>query len=497
MSDDAAADRGAERTERGQSILSRLSRIPAPLRALLVVALLEVVCWTAVTAPFLGPDEPAHFGYAQHLAETGNKPQYETGDGGTVSTEAGSALFQMNLWPLIGVGSARPFWSDADVREWERVERSLADDAGKNGGGPNAVAKNPPLYYAYQAIPYRAARGLDVFDRMFVMRLATGVFFLVTVALTWLLAAELFRSRLAQTVATAVVALSPMAAFMSGVVNPDTLLATFFAAFLLLALRLIRLGPSAGRVAAVVAVCVGGLLTHGRALPLLAALPVAIALAWWRHRPPVPRALRWGIAAASLLVVAALVAAGSGAYGGELNLGRNFRIGQFLSFVWQFYLPPLPFMDARLGPDYGFRQVFIEQYLGSFGALDVRYDRDTYRLIGLAVFAALVALAVAIVAHRRAIRPRWDAFALLAFVVAVTVFFLHVVSYRALAGGGGDPLIVGRYLLGLTPVAGLAGALLVEWGGARRGPWIAAGVVAVCVLLQLGGLGASLARFYG
>ena len=490
-------DRGAERTERGQAILSRLLRIPAPLRALLVVALLEVVCWTAVTAPFLGPDEPAHFGYAQHLAETQNKPAYEGVAGGNLSTEAGSALFQMNLYPLIGVGSARPFWSDADVREWERVERSLSDDAGKNGGGPNAVAKNPPLYYAYQAIPYTAASGLDVFDRMFVMRLATGIFFLVTVGLTWLLAAEVFRSPLARTVATAVVALSPVAAFMAGVVNPDTLLAMFFAAFVLLALRLIRLGPSTGRIAALVAVVFGGLLTHGRALPLLASLPVAIALAWWRHRPPVPRAVRWGIAAVTLLVVAALVALGSGAYGGELNIGRNFSLGQFASFVWQFYLPPLPFMDARLGPDYGFRQVFVEQYLGSFGALDVRYERDTYRLIGLGVIAGLIWLAVAIVARRREIRPRWDAFALLAFVVVVTVFFLHVVSYRALAGGGGDPLIVGRYLLGLTPVAGLAGAFLVQAGGMRRGPWIAAGIVGVCVLLQLGGLGASLARFYG
>lgn len=468
--------------------------MPMPLRVLVAVAILLSIAWAAVTPPLVGPDETAHYGYAQYLAETRDKPQYEAGNG-TVSTETGSAMLALNLWPVIGAGEGKPAFHATDLRDWERFEATLGDDARKNGGGPNAVAKNPPLYYAVATAPYHAAAGAGVLDRVFVMRLLNAVFLALTVVLTWLLAAELFRSVLARTVAAAVVALHPLGAYIAGVVNPDTLHAAWWAAFLLLAVRLVLHGPTRWRVLALVGVCGGALLTHGRALPLVAALPVAIGLALWRHRTPIPRAVRWGAVAAVVLLVAVVAAAGSGFYGGELRLGE-FSPAQFVSFVWQFYLPKLPFMDARLGPDYGFRQMFVEQYLGMWGALDVRLERDSYRLLQLLVGGGLILFAAAVVARWREVARQWDVFALLAFVVLATLLFLHVVSYRALVVGGNDPLIVGRYLMPLTPIAGLAAAFTVG-AARRRAPYAAAVVVGLLVVLQLSGLGASLARFDG
>ena len=467
--------------------------MPTPLRVLLAVALLEVVVWSFATPPLIGPDESAHFAYAQYLAETGDKPQYDRGSG-TISTEAGSAMYSLNLWATVGAGAGRPFWSDPDLRGWRDFESRLSGDFRGNAGGPNAVAKNPPLYYAYQAVPYRMARDARVLDRVFLMRLANAVPFLVAIVLTWLIAAELFTSALARTVAAAAVALHPVAAYMTGVVNPDNMLLAWWAAFLLAALRLLLRGPSAKRVLVLVLITALALATHGRALPLALTLPVALLLTWWRHRPPIPRAVRLGAAAFAVVLVAGLVAGGSGLYGGELRVGQ-FGLGQFLSFVWQFYLPPLPFMDGRVGPAYGFRQVFVEQYLATWGALDVRLERDTYRVLQIVVAGGLVALAAAAVRLRAGLRERWDVVALLAALVFMAVLFLHLVSYRAVVGGGMDPLIVGRYLIPLTPVAGLAVALVVRAAG-RRAPYAAAVVLALLVLLQLGGLGASLTRFY-
>jgi hypothetical protein len=81
--------------------------------------------------------------------------------------------------------------------------------------------------------------------------------------------------------------------------------------------------------------------------------------------------------------------------------------------------------------------------------------------------------------------------------VVFCVGFLHLASYRAIVGGsGGDPLIVGRYLLPLTCVFGLAVAFVVtSVRRALQAPF-AAVVLGVGVLLQFGALGLTLARFY-
>jgi len=56
---------------------------------------------------------------------------------------------------------------------------------------------------------------------------------------------------------------------------------------------------------------------------------------------------------------------------------------------------------------------------------------------------------------------------------------------------------VGRYLMPITPVAGLAVAFVVRAAGARRAAYAAAAVLAIEVVLQLGGLGLTAMRFYG
>src|SRR5437867_1569180 len=72
------------------------------------------------TPPLQGPDEEAHLGYAQHLAETGEAPSVR-GPASADSTELLVARLVFNLRPLIANVSARPGWSAVDRRAWERV----------------------------------------------------------------------------------------------------------------------------------------------------------------------------------------------------------------------------------------------------------------------------------------------------------------------------------------------------------------------------------------
>src|SRR3954451_12448350 len=140
--------------------------IPKPLMLLLLLATIEVFAWILATPAFQGPDEIAHYAYVQNLAENGQKRQYNTGSG-TESQLAGSAAYYLNLRALAGNAGSRPLWSKADAQGWKKVEKSLPDSARKNAGGPNAIAKTPPLYYAYEAAVYKLFRGTSFFTQMF------------------------------------------------------------------------------------------------------------------------------------------------------------------------------------------------------------------------------------------------------------------------------------------------------------------------------------------
>jgi 4-amino-4-deoxy-L-arabinose transferase-like glycosyltransferase len=474
-----------------------LSALPRPLVVLLGVAFLLSLAWSTALAPLTGPDESAHVSYAQNLAENGHRPSVVTGSG-TESTELASADYHFGLHPSVGVPYARPNWTAADRAAYAKVEKTFTSAQRKNAGGPNAIAKNPVLYYAWQAGFYRLGHGLPVLDRIYLMRLANIPLLLATVTFTWLLAGLLFRSMWARTTATALVALQPMATFMSGVVNPDTMLAAIWAAFAYTSARLVLLGPSKGRVAATVLLVVASFLTHGRGIALVVPAVVAVLLSLWRYRERHPRAAIVAPVVAVLLAVgAAAFLIHRAAYGGELTLGANFKLAGFLSYLWQFYLPPLPFMSVPPGPSYGFHQLIVQEFLaGRFGSLEIGFSAWVYAFVQAIALVMIAGLVAALVANRRAIARIWDVVLLLAVIAASQLLLLHIVSYRSLAGGTGDPLIVGRYLIPLCAIYGVAGAFVALAAGRRIGPFIASGLIAVSVALQLGGLALTMTRFY-
>jgi 4-amino-4-deoxy-L-arabinose transferase-like glycosyltransferase len=484
--------------------LKRLRAIPRPLALLLALAVIEVFAWTLVSPAFQGPDEIAHYAYVQNVAENGQKPGELTGTG-TESTIEGSAVYFLDLRALAGNVGARPLWSEADKKGWEAVERGLPPDARKNAGGPNAIAKNPPLYYAYEAVFYKLFSGTSFFTQVFWMRIGNGLLFILTVLFTWLLASELFGRVWLRVLATSLVALQPTLSYTASIINPDTMLTTLWAAFAFVAVRTVLRGPSPRRLIGLGLVVVAALLTHGRGLAILPPALIALALAFDRHRPQHRKAIRIGtvVGAIVLLVAAWEATAGHGLlgpYGGELNVPPEARHPtQFLSFVWQFYFPKLPFMAPRFGPAYGFNQVFIFGLLGGrFGSLETFFNQGVYDLVELLVVSGFVLLVALAITRWNELRPRWDVVLLLASTALSLVVFLHFVSYRALATETQkiDPLIVGRYLLPLIPLYAIAIATLV--GSARR--WslqIGGAVLGLFLIHQLGALGLVLTRFYG
>jgi hypothetical protein len=78
----------------------------------------------------------------------------------------------------------------------------------------------------------------------------------------------------------------------------------------------------------------------------------------------------------------------------------------------------------------------------------------------------------------------------------VTLLFLHYVSYRSLLGDASEPLIVGRYLLPMIALFGLAVAFTLGSLPWRLGPLLGAVLLATALLFGLTGIGITMTRFY-
>src|SRR3954454_3865615 len=321
-------------------------RVPAPLIALLVAATACAITWCVVLPPLQGPDEISHFTYTQWIVEHGDIPWQPVLEAiapapRPYSTEIAVALDETGFGQLQGNANARPWWTPADHRLWAKAARGLSEKQRRDEIGKTTAFLNGPVYYLYSAVPYKIAGG-TFFDRLMAMRLADIPLLLVPLLVVWLVAGQLVGRCWPQVVATAFAACIPQLMNMTATVNPDVLIAAEWAAALYVMLLIVRRGPRAPLVAVLAILCLLGVLTHVRNLPMLVPAAVAVTLAlarergWARITP-----LRLCGALAGVITVGVLFVAMSGR--------GNLR--QFVSYVWQFYLPRLPSMNADpIGP---------------------------------------------------------------------------------------------------------------------------------------------------
>jgi 4-amino-4-deoxy-L-arabinose transferase-like glycosyltransferase len=473
-------------------VIGRLRRVPGPLAILLVVGAVEALAWCVALPALQGPDEVSHYTYVERIVERGTIPWKPGGDDGKSpayphSTETLTALTKAELGSLTANVAARAAWTPADVALWTRADRRLGARDREDGGYTGAL-KNPPAYYLYEAVPYAVARG-TFFDRLFAMRLANIPLFLATIAFTWLLAAQLLPAPLwPRFVAAGSVMLQPQLLNVTATVNPDVLLTAASSAALWLMVLICRRGPRLPLVAALaVSLAVAGL-THGRGLLLVPPAVLAVLIAVGRERRwrlPRPRLVVPALMLGALVCVAAVASRGDGSP------------REFVSYVWQFYLPKLGFMDPAIGvSDYDFGEVYVGRFYGTLAQLEVTLPHTLDRVLLWATLAGLVALVAALVAQRDAVRRNADVAAVLLVAVASLVLGIHAVAYRAMVVQPGDPIITGRYLLPLVPLFGAAIAVVARALPRRAAAGFAGAVLAAGVCLQWTSLGLLLERFH-
>jgi hypothetical protein len=495
---------------------ARLRSVPASLALLLCAVAVIGACWALLNPAGQAPDEPPHIGYAQEIAEDFDLP--DESPGMTYSPEWELSMMRSNALQTAQMLLTQPAWSRLAERRWRRADARLPAGNRADGGhadaarGPNPARANPPAYYLYSAVAYRATGG-DFFDRLYAMRLWSVLLLVLATAATWLLIGELFGPRRElQLAGAALLGLQPMAAFVSSSVNPDSLLIASFALAMWLGVRVLRRGLTLWTGVGLGAAAALAVLTKGTGYALVPG--VALALAVGAHRLGSRGSA--GVTKAGV-ARAGVVRAGAGALTFAVPVGIWLAVARALDrspvnevpspgagavhhvglvdYLWQFYLPKPPFLGAVPGisklPAY---DVWIKTGWGAFGWLEVRFPEPVY--IVLAALTVGLLLGGLWAAFGR--RPRLDAWiaAFLGLIVVGLLAGLHWIEWRQL-NAQGIAFNQGRYLLPLVPVLGACAAGVLALLPARsRAPAVGA-LVGGMFVLQLFALGINAARFYG
>jgi 4-amino-4-deoxy-L-arabinose transferase-like glycosyltransferase len=463
-----------------------VSRPPLPLALLLAVVAVFGTAWTLMTPAWQAPDEIAHFAYVQTLVENERLPG---GRMAPYSSELQRATIVTNSQPTIFHGYAHPEWSSSQERAFDAEQAALNR---KDAGGKMPASDYPPLYYAYEAVFYAAARDGDIFTRLGVMRLGSMLWLLVTALGAWLLAGELFGGRrLPQLLAGATAGLWPMVGFISGSINPDAMLYGLWTLALWRGVVILRRGLTLRRALIFGAIVGAATLAKVSALVLVPPALLLLAYAWLRERDG-RMLLAAGLGALALAAPTAAwtaytVSADRAAYAqaaevGTTSEGSGFKPREFVSYVWQFYLPRLSFMTDvnHHVPVIGDMPVFntwIGMGWGTYGWVTTWFQKWVYQLFAaITALIAVLFLAGGARSWRTWLRDRrqLEPVVFLALVALITVAAVHWTDYNFYVSGKGL-FAQGRYLFPLVGIGAAIVAYALTWTRARRvlaGVWL-------------------------
>ena len=483
------------------SLAEAFRRLPRAAWICVLVACLNAICWSIVTPPFQATDEPDHFAYVKQLADTGSLP---TSNAEFTSTEEAYSLVALRYYLVRQQPQNHTIASHA---EQAQLESKLAEVPRVSGSPEVGVAlEQPPLYYALEAIPYSLAKSGTVLDRLQLMRLLSALFAGLTALFVFLFCREaLPGAPWAWTVGGLSVALAPLLGFVSGSVNPDSMLFAVSSAIFYLLARAFRRGLDTRAAVAIGAVTAIGLLTKvnfiGLIPGLLAGLVVLSVRAARSRGRSAYRLLGLALAIAfSPVALYALVNVLSnhpafGVVSDAISTGRGSLLAQ-LDYIWQLYLPRLPGTTSYFPGLFTTRQLWFDNFVGLYGFLDTTFPGwvDTLALIPAGAIALLCARGL--YQGRSALRSRRAEIAVYALIALGLLALVGADSFRSFPEVDAE-YAQPRYLLPLLALLGAALALAARGAGRRWGPAVGALIVVVFlghdVLSQMLVAG----RFYG
>lgn len=483
-----------------------LRRVPFPLLALCVTALTLGTTWSLVTPPFQAPDENAHFSYTEYLARTGQLPGNPLQP--PFSTEQREAGLASNSDQVAGNPASKMSWSPQDWRGWQQRDDQLEDAQRSDSGGPVSASANPPLYYLYEALPAKATADTNVFTRLTWERLASMLWAIALVVFAWLLAGEIFaRDRQLQFVTAGFAGLLPMVQFISASVTPDAMLYAAWTAILWRGTVVLKRGltplTAALFLGAVGAACV----VKATSYALLPGALFVLGVGLWRIRHTGARAFWRLLAAGGALVltlglwffVAHQSNRSAAAQVADATSSGPFHLPDFLSYLYQYYLPRVPGQGRYPFPSYfdgvPFYDVVLRGVFGTYGWTEARLPEAVH--VAVSTLAGLLTATViaALVRFRKLIdRPVFVFFVLTALALMAG---LQWTDYKLLRESNYQTgFNQGRYLLPLVALGGVAVATAVRLVPRPSRTAVIGSIVTALVIFNVYSLGVMAWRFY-
>jgi 4-amino-4-deoxy-L-arabinose transferase-like glycosyltransferase len=486
-------------------------RVPVAARWCFAIALLNAIVWGLIVPPFQVPDEPSHFAYTQYLAQTGKPPPQGTGS--SYSPQEVVALRGLKFYETIGDPNERGVITRAQDRV---LKRDLAQPLSPLSDGATSPATNqPPLYYALAAIPYWLSPSHQILTRLTIMRLLSALLAAGTVLAVFMFLRELLPSLpWAWTVGALMVAFQPVVSFIAAGVQGDNLLYLASALTFLALTRAYRRGLTRRRAVAIGAVVAAGLLSKLTFLALLPGIVLAVALLGWRERRAGwPRAVGLVVLAGAIALVplglygllnvtvwhrGSFLAGGTaGATLTNLPSGGVVTLRQTLDYIWQQYLPRLPFMHRNFfAGTTPLIDVWLHGLVGRFGWLDYSVPGWIYTLAEWLLVPFLILGVWALVQAREAVRRVLPLFACFG---VMTLGLLAAVGYAGVRYqlSTGFPFAQARYLFPLLALYALFGVVVARGAGRRWAPVLGAALLILAMAHGLFAETLTISRYYG
>jgi hypothetical protein len=485
------------------SYRAALRRIPRAAWICALVACLNAVCWSIVSPPFQVTDEPDHFAYVKQLAETGRLPSSESQE---VSSEESQVMLALHTAEVILRPQNRPIGSQAEQDQLQSALASTSHDPRTGSPAAGLAASEPPLYYALETIPYDLASSGSLLDRLQLMRLMSALFAGLSAMFVFLFVREALPGEpWAWTVGGLPVALAPLLGFMSGAVNPDSLLCTVSAAVFYALARAFRRGLDARGAAVIGGLMAIGLLTKLNFIGLVPGVLAGLIVMTVRaarvsggraYRLP---ALACAIAFAPAVLYTAINALSDhpllGIVSGAIDTSHGSVFAQ-INYIWQLYLPRLPGTVNDFPGLFTTRQLWFDGYVGLYGWLDTPFPGwvETLALIPAGAIALLCARSL--LGSRAQLRRRAAELAVYAAIAVGLLILIGADSFRSFPATDAE-YAQARYLLPLLALLGAALALAARGAGRRWGPTVGTLIVVLFLAHDVFSQLQTVARFYG
>jgi hypothetical protein len=479
-----------------------LARVPTAAWVCALIALLNGVAWSIITPPFQGRDEPDHFAYVEQLAETGTLPHTAT-SGQSVYSPAEALALEGVHQEDIKLSPEIPAISSTG--EQRTLMRNLHRGLSTVGSGSAGVATSePPLYYAIETIPYAFGAG-NTLIQLELMRLTSALIAAITALLIFFFIREILPGvPWAATIGAACAAVQPLFGFMSGTLNPDTLLYLVSAAAFLCLARGFRRGLSARLAIATGTVIAVGFLTKLNFIGLAAGVFAGLILLSVREARSrgvealLSLAIAAGIGASPILLYLLINAASNRPIFGAIPEIGGESILHEISYIWEFYLPHLPGMTHYFAGVSTFRDLWFDRSVGLYGWIDTQFPTWVDNVALVLACAIGLLCGRELVLRRDALRARLPELAIYASMSIGVLLVIGGAAYASYIGtehveGFGDP----RYLLPMLPLLGAIVTLAIRGAGRRWAPTAGAIILVAFLAHDVFSQLQTIARYYG